>query len=388
MDLILLPKSTGTGLRDIYHRALQSSVELYIVSAYLTHWEIDESLGDQCKSFLFIVGKDFGITRKAACEKVIKWLPKNRQVQFLAAESIDGFHPKSMFWRESNGKCYALVGSSNLSRAAFSTNHEVNGYSQITSVAFEGVKTWLSSIERSCVAINKKWLANYREAVQRRKPVSPKNNEKDDYVFKLALPSVNELNGLNDVLLRRRKQMKLFKQVKPMLEELFRGASRSRNWSDERNLGFYKELNNCWFYGDDGSRFQSYGWERQGKGSNFKEFSKSLVSVLDAEEIARDQVVVHEIDRMGALKVTTRGALFSEMLCQFFPERYFVIDQPVIDWLKGTKVSAPRGTSEGGRYIHSARLLRAALDRVDSYPAKNLAELDAVIRLAGTENEY
>ena len=66
MELILLPKkSENLSLDGIYHRALSRSKELYIVSAYLTEWGIKESLGDQCESFLFIVGKDFGITSQS-----------------------------------------------------------------------------------------------------------------------------------------------------------------------------------------------------------------------------------------------------------------------------------------------------------------------------------
>ena len=66
MELLLLPKRSGTELQDVYRRALRESTHLYIVSAYLTHWDIKEELGCQCESFKFIVGKDFGITRKAS----------------------------------------------------------------------------------------------------------------------------------------------------------------------------------------------------------------------------------------------------------------------------------------------------------------------------------
>lgn len=387
MDLVLLPSAEGTNLKELYHRALRNSEELYIVSAYLTNWDIEESLGDQCKSFLFIVGKDFGITRKTACERVIKWLPKSRHAHFLAAESVEGFHPKAMFWRESDGRCYALVGSSNLSKAAFSTNHEVNGYSQITEDVFDEAKIWISHLERSCVVIDETWLAKYREAVQPKRPANS-GREKDDYVFDLRLPSTKGLNGLENVLSYRRKQIRLFKQGRPALERLFRDCALVTSWGNERNLEFYVDLHKHWFFGDDGYRFQGAGWERKGKGSNFNELSKSLVRVLDADEAARDQVVVSEIDHLANLKIATRKALFSEMLCQFFPKRYYVVDKPVSDWLDTTNTSAPRGSSEGVRYIHAARLLRAALDRSKDYPAKSLAELDAVIWLAMNQDKY
>lgn len=388
MDLILLPDKGPESLKSIYHRALRKSEDLYIVSAYLTHWSLDEALGDQCKSFLLIVGKDFGITRKAACESVIKWLPKSRHAQFLAAESIDGFHPKAMFWREVDGKCYALVGSSNLSKAAFSNNHEVNGYSQITKAAFENAKGWISIIESSCVAVDEAWLDNYSEAVQPKRSVNAGIPEREDQVFDLSLPSIKGLKGLNSVLTSRREKMRLFKQEKAALVRLFRKSALTKTWGDKQNLEFYEELRSHWFFGDGGSRFQGAGWERQGRASNFREFSNSLVRVLAAEETARDQVVVHEIDRLANLKIATRRALFSEMLCQFFPERYHVINKPVSDWLNSKDASISRRATEGVEYIRSARLLRTALNSVQGYPAKNLAELDAVIWLAMNQDKF
>ena len=158
MELLLLPASSGKSLKDIYHRAFVQSEELYIVSAYLTHWEVEEDLGSQCRSFRFIVGKDFGITRKAACEKVIGWLPKEFENDFLAAEAIQGFHPKAVFWRELDGKCYALLGSSNLSKAAFSTNHEANGYSPLSERSFAAAVKWITDLSQSCVTLDQNWL--------------------------------------------------------------------------------------------------------------------------------------------------------------------------------------------------------------------------------------
>jgi len=153
MKLLLLPKGSGTELQDVYRRALRESTHLYIVSAYLTHWDIKGDLGHQCESFKFIVGKDFGITRKAACEDVLRWLPPDRHDDFLAAEAIDGFHPKAVFWRELDGKSYALVGSSNLSKAAFSTNYEANGYSLISDKTFKAAEQWIEKLANMCVTL-------------------------------------------------------------------------------------------------------------------------------------------------------------------------------------------------------------------------------------------
>lgn len=164
MKLLLLPESSGAALQELYHRALRESEELYILSAYLTDWDTTVKLGRQCKTFAFIVGKDFGITRKAACAKVIQWLPSSRRTHFLVAELIEGFHPKAMFWREPGGSYHALAGSSNLSKAAFATNHEVNAYSKISRTEFESAKNWILEVKKSCVILSQSWLDGYIEA--------------------------------------------------------------------------------------------------------------------------------------------------------------------------------------------------------------------------------
>ncbi|QXH59363.1 phospholipase D family protein [Pseudomonas azerbaijanorientalis] len=379
MELILLPQNSGTTLRDIYKRALRKSVELYMVSAYLTHWDIEEELGDQCQSFMFIVGKDFGITRKSACEKVLKWIPRHRKAQFLAAELIDGFHPKALYWRELDGDCYALVGSSNLSKAAFSTNHEANGYSKISHEAFASAADWVLRLSKCCVTLDQNWLTLYREATQPKAPPRSNKRASKEQVLDLQLPSPSELPGLKKILRERREQMRQFQQTKIALESLFRTAAATPRWSAQRNEAFYDGLNALWSIGR-GNRFQGSGWERRGKGSDFREFARSLIRVLDAENISRDEVVTREIDRLDVVGVSTRGALFSEMLCQFFPASYHLIDRPISDWLSETGV-APSGGTEGNRYLQSARLLRVALQSTEDYPAKNLAELDVIIWL-------
>ncbi|MFJ3449682.1 phospholipase D family protein [Pseudomonas sichuanensis] len=381
MDLLLLPDSSKATLADVYRRAFRRSTHLYIVSAYLTNWDIEEELGKQCETFTFIVGKDFGITRKAACLQVLSWLPKKWHEEFLVAEGIVGFHPKAMFWREVGGSCYALVGSSNLSNAAFSANHEANGFSLISKKNFSAAEEWIEQVAHNCATLDANWLAGYQEAVQPPKPKHPaQSDEEGDSagVYDLMLPDPKVLAGLKDVLGRRREQMLQFAATRSQLESAFRSASEKTKWDESDSLRFYDALNSLWSYYK-GNRFQGAGWERQGRNSNFQELARSVVRVLDATEISRDRVVRLEIDRLASAGVRTRGALFSEMLCQFFPEDYYVLNSPIRHWLQGTGVSKVRGATQGANYIRSARLLRIALGRAKKYPAKNLAELDAVI---------
>lgn len=384
MDLLLVPHSSGSNLQALYHRALQSSEELYILSAYLTEWDTSVKLGRQCKSFAFIVGKDFGITRKVACEKVINWLPKARRAQFLVAELFDGFHPKAMFWREPDGSFHALVGSSNLSKAAFATNHEVNGYSKLSGDTFASARAWVLEIRKSCVILNQSWLDGYREAVQRRKPgtSNKRSQQAPNRVFNLRLPPRNAISLQGSWLDFRRSQMLVFEQNKKELQTHFKTASRARQWPDERNEAFYYELRRLWDFGD-GSRFQANGWERQGKNSDFRELSRSLIRVIEADAQDRDEVVMTEIDRLTTLKVSTRKSVFTEMLCQFFPDAYHLDNEPVSAWLRATGCKSPHGASAGYKYLEAAYLLRAALSNARNakggYPVENLGVLDSVI---------
>jgi hypothetical protein len=382
MKLILLPDSGENVLGDVYSRAFANSIELYIVSAYLTHWDIKTPLGKQCTGFKLIVGKDFGITRKKACLDVMGWLDNSRRGQFFVADDIEGFHPKAMFWREEDGRRFALVGSSNLSRAAFRTNHEVNAFSEIDVTSFEAAKIWIDSLANRSVVVSEHWLNEYSEAVQPPKKTSI--NGPQGPVVELPLPAIDNYVRLQPVLKNRRRQMQVFSTKRMGLEAIFRAAvaTNAKDWSTTCNDEFYKSLNHLWVFGDGGCRFQGPGWERQGKSSNFRELSLSLIRVIDSNESERDEVVTAEIDRLSSRGVSTRKSVFSEMLCQFFSQQYPVLNSPVKSWLESTNFAAPKKATEGVRYIDLTRKLRLALKRTPKYPAKNLAELDAIVWLS------
>ena len=119
MQIVLNPDATkSTELRDLYNRALGEAEELYIASAYLTEWDVSHKLGSACRRVVFLVGTDFGLTRKAAMLNVLRWIPKGISFSFLAVQSqTGGFHPKIVAWKTRAGKCRCLIGSSNLSKA-------------------------------------------------------------------------------------------------------------------------------------------------------------------------------------------------------------------------------------------------------------------------------
>ena len=149
MDIYLHPmnEKMDKNLTGIYETAISDAVELFIVSAYLTEWCPTSKLNKDCDEMLFIVGTDFGITRKIACQNVLNWLPKNMKSDFLAADGISGFHPKLMIWKTKKESYNLVLGSSNLTQAAFSTNYEANILTAISIEQYEVIKKWVYSIK-------------------------------------------------------------------------------------------------------------------------------------------------------------------------------------------------------------------------------------------------
>ncbi len=377
MNLLLHTPDSDSNLSRYYRRAFKQAVELFIVTAYLTEWDTSLELNPNCRSFRVIIGKDFGITRKAACEAVMRWLPSKRKGQFMVADLINGFHPKAVFWKESNGECFAIVGSSNLTRAAFETNYEANVFSRISDSEYAEAKQWVRSIEKQAVAVSEDWLTRYKEAAPTGGGAG-KTSKKGKQIgiplvaFKLPKPA-----GTKKQIDIRRNQLAAYKKNRPGLIRLFRRCADGEISSTQ----FYEQLREYWG-NDPGDRLQGAGWERQGKDSNFRALSESYLRILDASDVDRDDVVAEEIDALRKQRVVTRKAFLSEMLCLQFPGEYPVLNQPVQDYLKAVKFKAPRGASEGARYIDLAKKLRFSLLQNPDHPAKNLAELDTVIWLA------
>ncbi len=370
MDLHLHAPNTDNKLAGVYARAFSHAVSLFVVSAYLTDWDTSLRLGKGCLHFRLIIGKDFGITRKVACEKVMKWLPPARKTQFMVADNILGFHPKAIFWQEGGGRCYALIGSSNLTRAAFEKNYEANILTEITPSAFAAAKAWVKEIEKKSVVVSGDWLATYQESPAQHAKSAGKRLGVPGTKF-LPLPSPPDIT---DLVKARRKQLRRYAATQKPLLRLFRSCASGAIDS----ATFFERLPDFWS-GHVGNRLQGDGWERRGKGSDFQALSQSFLRILGTDAADRDDAVVLEIDNLAGHGVETRRAFLSEMLCLAFPAEYPVLNQPVTDYLRAMRFRAPRGATEGGRYLDLAKKLRVSLLQNPRYPAKNLAELDAVI---------
>jgi len=298
---------------------------------------------------------------------------------FLVAELVGGFHPKAAFWKDSADKCYAIVGSSNLTRAAFNGNFEANVIAEISAAEFECASNWISEIEPSCVPVSEDWLAQYVESNQTgRKAGRAARPEKmgksvAQPVVSLKIPRPA---GMARELNNRRVVLENFKKKRADLKKLLIKCADGEVTSSK----FYEALPTYWGF-DPATRIQNIGWERKGRASNFSQLSKSLLRVLSVSNQLRDDFVQQEMDRLADLRVPTRKALFSELLCLHFPKSYPLLNGPVEWYLEQNKFRAPRGSTEGGHYIDLSRKLRAALKQNPSHAAKTLAELDAVIFL-------
>jgi hypothetical protein len=304
-------------------------------------------------------------------------LPLKRKAQFMVADQIGGFHPKAVFWKDEKGKCFAIVGSSNLTQAAFDSNYEANVIIPLPEADYLKAKKWVKNIERQSVVVSEDWLSKYKEAPlgrQRWVKGSHKGNQRATPMVALKLPMPP---GMEDQISTRRDKLAAYKKKHASLVRLFRHCASNEITSKH----FYIELPKYWS-AKAADRFQGSGWERQGRDSDFRALSQSFVRILDSTDEDRDDTVSSEIDWLREQKVPTRGAFLSEMLCLQFPELYPVLNQPVQDYLKAVKFKGPRGASEGARYIDLAKKLRSSLLQNPGYPAKNIAELDAVIWLA------
>jgi hypothetical protein len=301
--------------------------------------------------------------------------PGSKKASFYVADRIGGFHPKAIFWIDRNGRHHMIAGSSNLTEAAFSTNFEANLYSRINAREYEQMTEWLELIIDRSRPVDRKWLASYQEAELRGKRIfGPHRSEQDSPEYHhLSLTGDNVAN----VLMKRRQQVKEFEKIRSRLAEVFEKGAVGKISCDE----VCRKLLEMWRFPE--IRFQAPGWERRGVRSNWRLFSTGLSAVLSAKKDERDSIVGASIDEFAKEGLATRKALFSEMLCQFFPDQYPVLNSPIRRWIRIMKFRPARGATEGAAFVDLAQKMRSLLARgeikVRGTRVKNLAELDSVV---------
>lgn len=373
MSVLLHRPGQASELAEHYQRAFAEATELYVVSAYLTEWNTSLKVNPACSRFRLIVGKDFGITRKDACRAALKWLPAQRKGDFMVAERLSGFHPKAVIWATAQQKHFMLVGSSNLSAAAFDGNVEANAFAQVSAATFEQTRQWIDWIEEHCVPMSEDWLEHYVEASRESKGAGGRKKASTTLAATVELRPPRP-NGIPGLLKARRKQLQAYDAKRDAITRLFRKCAKGQ----VDNADFYARIGELWGF-DAGNRLQGTGWERQGKDANFRELAEAFVAIIDASKRQRDDVVREELDKLNEAGNPARQAFFSEMLCLRFPQEYPVLNDPVQGFLSEIRFAAPRGASAGTKYIDLARKLRAALRANPKYPAKSLAELDTLL---------
>ena len=375
MQVLLSPNTKKpTELRDAYNRALNEAEELYIASAFLTDWDITHKLGSACKRLVFLVGTDFGLTRKAAMLNVLRWIPKGPSFSFFAVETQTGsFHPKIVTWKARSGRHYCLVGSSNLSKAAFSNNYEANVLTEISSHDFTRLGAWLDSISANSSAVSKDWIRfHYTKA-----KLVHKGRKAGKGIIQIKLSDLPHGPACaREVRGHRSSQAAFGKIAKPI-----RAAARHCSQGKISRSQFWERFWNLWAHHE--SRFQGSGLQFTGKSSKWEEACSALIRILDARKSSSadqlDHLVIKEIDDLSTMGNPTRHAWLSEMLCHYMPELYPVSNKPVQKWLSKIKLRGRRGMTEGQRYVDLAKKLRLAVQNYHPAGARNLAELDGAI---------
>ncbi|EMS2084551.1 NgoFVII family restriction endonuclease, partial [Neisseria gonorrhoeae] len=319
-------------LISIYEKAVSEAVELYIFSAYLTHWDVKNKLNSKLQEFKFIFGQDFGLSKKEAIRKVLKWLPSHLKFTLMVAQGIQGFHPKAVFWKNDKNEYYALIGSSNLTHAAFNSNYEANILTKISEQDFIKVKSWADEIAMKSIPVSEDWLEEYQEAEINYKKSTVRQSVMDKLF--MEMPNYNQ-----ELIAARRKQMRNHQTVCNQLKNLIKQCAAGKI----DNNDFYGEFNKLWSWKSEnkgegvGNRFQDKTWKRTGKSSDFRKLCIAIQSVFDAPLTERDNVVAKQIDWLKECGVSTRGSVFSEMLCQEYPDRYPVLNAPIKKFLEENK---------------------------------------------------
>lgn len=372
-NLIFLPNDS-LKIKNIYKKAIAQGEEIYILSAYLTDWPYSKiSICKNCKKFIFIIGTNFAITRKAACKTVLDWLPSKHKTSFYYNE-LTGYHPKILLVKVKN-EYKLLVGSSNLSYGGLHTNYEINYYANINSAEYNKMLKWIYEIHINSNPINAHWIENYKERkiYHKQKPdLYKKSKEK----FKSIIVAIGKKEL--DKIKFRKKQLRLFQNIQQKFKNYITKCA-DRKITD---LNFYEKE----FSLRQGSFFQDIQWVIKCKNSKWHIVCASLKNIFNAyEEFERnnkkdlhliDFVVKTELDLLRDKNHPARKAWISEVLCQFYPEYYPLINNPIKKWLKQNKIDSPFGASEGSKYLDVTFKLRALLK--ENPRIKNFAELDAI----------
>jgi hypothetical protein len=269
-----------------------------------------------------------------------------------------GFHPKAIFWKK--GKKYnALIGSSNLSVAAWSSNIELNALVEITKNEYTDLTNWFQDYVIGISPIlDQRWLKGYKESPRKGKPKSDAIEQID-----------RRIRTLGDVDLKiPRQHQKIYDKNKLQFESLIKSCATGAISKEKFYEKMWKLLKGSW---------QGTGWSRSCKNALWDETCRELVKIFKSEESNRDRVVKEVFDSLGASKNPTRGAWLTEILCHHFPFSYPLINNPIKKWVKQNKI-AKVSSIDGNTYLRITRIMRRIL-KANKTKFHGFGELDHAI---------
>lgn len=380
MTQIFLNPEDNISLQKVYTKVFQEADEIYLATAFLTEWSFNDVKLGNCKQFVAIVGTHFGLTKKKACRDLMKWLPPSLRSHIYAFpfEQQSTFHPKVLVWKKGD-KYFSLIGSSNLTSAAFNKNYEINVENEIDAEDYKRIVEWFKDRSDQSQVMSQSWIESYVESTFVYRSKKGKK-EPDEKVFDVRIPhgeeSVKILKG-------RRKQMEVFKTKKTKILEMMKQNS-SGELSNKKFWSTFHGLWHCRFDEPDEFRFQGNGIERTCANANWREATTAFLTIFEKHRNGNifelDKVVAEQIDALKEKKNPARKAWLSEMLCQFFPDAYPLLDDPVKNWVKKIGWEIDRGGTEGKKYVDLATRLRSVVKENKPF-VNNLAELDALMWL-------
>ena len=179
-QLVINPKL----LRLAFQEALTRSSDLHIAVAWMrSGWALDEICNSDIRVHA-VVGTSFGMTEPAAIAKLME---RDRSSVRVVDDPGDAgiFHPKVYCFSKGRSGT-AIVGSMNLTRAAFSRNDELGV--QITLTASERsdlLEVWSTWSDRA-IEPKQRWLDNYQKLWKTRSRATVKSmSEREDAMHSL-----------------------------------------------------------------------------------------------------------------------------------------------------------------------------------------------------------
>ncbi len=360
-EFITFPQTiAGIGKsKDILSEVIKSADEIWWASAYLTSWPLTTNCipKSSCTSCNIVVGSDFRISRKAALQDLHKWSKKAKANVFINEAS--GFHPKTIFWKKGN-KYYALIGSSNLSVAAWSTNVELNVVINITNKEYRFLTKWFQDyVIAAWPMLDANWLEGYEESKHNGKPKTDPIKRIDERIKNLRVVELNT----------PRQQLRIYKKNKTKFEQLVKSCATAAINRD----AFYETMWNLLY----DSWYGTPSWCRSCKNAIWEEACRELVKIFDSPEVERDKYVKEAIDSLLASGNPTRGAWLTEILCHHYPYSYPLLNNPIKQWIKQNKISKTSNI-DGSTYIRISAIMRNILKK-NRDRFNNLGEMDHAI---------